>query len=113
MIFSNIKIPATNLHYPTYRVASCYWGGIVRVYHMSSRGWVNISNEDCSELHYKYQAGGVDIVVGPSGYISRRTVLLGGIVRVYHMSSRGWVNISNEDCSELHYKYQAEKGLEE
>jgi hypothetical protein len=26
------------------------------------------------------------------------------------MKSTGWVNISNEDCKELHYKFQEEKG---
>ncbi|KAG7300958.1 hypothetical protein JYU34_015311 [Plutella xylostella] len=46
-------------------------------------------------------------------HATHRDAYSGGIVRVYHMSSQGWVNISNEDCSELHYKYQAEKGLEE
>lgn len=29
---------------------------------------------------------------------------------VYHMKSTGWVNISNEDCKQLHYKFQEEKG---
>jgi hypothetical protein len=31
-------------------------------------------------------------------------------ISVYHMKSTGWVNISNEDCKELHYKFQEEKG---
>jgi hypothetical protein len=26
------------------------------------------------------------------------------------MKSTGWVNISNEDCKGLHYKFQEEKG---
>lgn len=28
---------------------------------------------------------------------------------VYHMKSTGWVHISDEDCKNLHYTYQAEK----
>ncbi|RVE51665.1 hypothetical protein evm_003637 [Chilo suppressalis] len=43
-------------------------------------------------------------------HATHRDAYSGGIIRVYHMSDKGWVNISNEDCSELHYKYQAEKG---
>ncbi|XP_055920395.1 proteasome subunit beta type-5 [Eupeodes corollae] len=38
-----------------------------------------------------------------------RDAYSGGIVRVYHMTPNGWINISNTDCMELHYKYQAEK----
>lgn len=37
------------------------------------------------------------------------SLTLGGIIRVYHMKQTGWVHIDNNDCSELHYKYQAEK----
>lgn len=33
----------------------------------------------------------------------------GGIVRVYHMKSTGFVSISHDDCMELHYKYRDEK----
>lgn len=29
---------------------------------------------------------------------------------VYHVKETGWVHISNEDCKDLHYKYQEEKG---
>ncbi|CAH0403028.1 unnamed protein product [Chilo suppressalis] len=46
-------------------------------------------------------------------HATHRDAYSGGIIRVYHMSDKGWVNISNEDCSELHYKYQAEKGVKE
>ncbi|KAH8280342.1 hypothetical protein KR018_002921 [Drosophila ironensis] len=38
-----------------------------------------------------------------------RDAYSGGIIRVYHMTANGWVNISNTDCMELHYKYQEEK----
>jgi hypothetical protein len=31
-------------------------------------------------------------------------------ISVYHIKSSGWVNISNEDCKDLHYKFQEEKG---
>ncbi|KAJ8710804.1 hypothetical protein PYW08_009319 [Mythimna loreyi] len=43
-------------------------------------------------------------------HATHRDAYSGGIVRVYHISETGWVNISNEDCSDLHYKYAAEKG---
>ncbi|EEC08298.1 proteasome subunit beta type-5 [Ixodes scapularis] len=33
----------------------------------------------------------------------------GGIVRVYRVTEAGWECISEEDCMDLHYKYQAEK----
>ncbi|XP_063369935.1 proteasome subunit beta type-5 [Cydia amplana] len=46
-------------------------------------------------------------------HATHRDAYSGGIIRVYHMNQEGWVNVSNEDCSELHYKYQAEKGLKE
>ncbi|KAM3961467.1 proteasome beta5 subunit [Aphomia sociella] len=46
-------------------------------------------------------------------HATHRDAYSGGIIRVYHISDKGWVNISNEDCSELHYKYQAEKGVSE
>ncbi|XP_037953374.1 proteasome subunit beta type-5 [Teleopsis dalmanni] len=38
-----------------------------------------------------------------------RDAYSGGIVRVYHMTPDGWVHISDTDCQELHYKYEAEK----
>lgn len=41
------------IYHATYRDA--YSGGIVRVYHMTPNGWINISNTDCMELHYKYE----------------------------------------------------------
>ncbi|GBP62671.1 Proteasome subunit beta type-5 [Eumeta japonica] len=46
-------------------------------------------------------------------HATHRDAYSGGIIRVYHMNDKGWVNISNEDCSELHYKYQEEKGVQE
>lgn len=33
----------------------------------------------------------------------------GGIVRVYHVKKDGWNVISEEDCLELHHRYEAEK----
>ncbi|CAN7992351.1 unnamed protein product [Ixodes hexagonus] len=33
----------------------------------------------------------------------------GGIVRVFRVKETGWERISEEDCMDLHYKYQAEK----
>ncbi|KAH8402502.1 hypothetical protein KR009_012406 [Drosophila setifemur] len=42
-----------SIYHATFRDA--YSGGIVRVYHMTPTGWINVSNTDCMELHYKYQ----------------------------------------------------------
>lgn len=42
-------------------------------------------------------------------HATHRDAYSGGIVRVYHIKPTGWVNISNEDCMDLHYKYKAEK----
>merc|ERR1712037_349470 len=33
----------------------------------------------------------------------------GGVVRVYHMKETGYVVISEEDCMDLYYKYEADK----
>jgi len=33
----------------------------------------------------------------------------GGIVRCYHMKPTGWVHVKDTDCTDLFYKYQAEK----
>lgn len=41
------------IYHATFRDA--YSGGIIRVYHIKEDGWVNISNTDCMELHYKYE----------------------------------------------------------
>ncbi|XP_033329750.1 proteasome beta5 subunit [Megalopta genalis] len=42
-----------SIYHATHRDA--YSGGIVRVYHVKSTGWVHISDEDCKDLHYMYQ----------------------------------------------------------
>ncbi|XP_066249421.1 proteasome subunit beta type-5-like [Euwallacea similis] len=42
-------------------------------------------------------------------HATHRDAYSGGIVRVYHMKQTGWVHIENNDCNDLHYKYQAEK----
>ncbi|XP_017878775.1 proteasome subunit beta type-5 [Ceratina calcarata] len=46
-------------------------------------------------------------------HATHRDAYSGGIVRVYHMKSTGWVHISDQDCKDLHYMYQEqkEKGL--
>ncbi|XP_049880184.1 proteasome subunit beta type-5 [Pectinophora gossypiella] len=44
-------------------------------------------------------------------HATHRDAYSGGIIRVYHINEQGWVNISNQDCSDLHYKYQAERGV--
>ncbi|XP_066998713.2 proteasome subunit beta type-5 [Anabrus simplex] len=41
-------------------------------------------------------------------HATHRDAYSGGIVRVYHMKSTGWVNITNEDCKDLYYQYQEE-----
>nr|AEE61820.1 unknown [Dendroctonus ponderosae] len=42
-------------------------------------------------------------------HATHRDAYSGGIVRVYHMKQTGWVHIDNNDCTDLHYKYQEEK----
>ncbi|XP_058834837.1 proteasome subunit beta type-5 [Topomyia yanbarensis] len=42
-------------------------------------------------------------------HATHRDAYSGGIVRVYHIKPTGWVNISNQDCMDLHFKYQEEK----
>ncbi|XP_076659671.1 proteasome beta5 subunit [Halictus rubicundus] len=42
-----------SIYHATHRDA--YSGGIVRVYHVKSTGWVHISDQDCKDLHYMYQ----------------------------------------------------------
>lgn len=42
-------------------------------------------------------------------HATHRDAYSGGIVRVYHIKPSGWVNISNQDCMDLHYQYQEEK----
>jgi|ERR1712136_41746 len=41
-----------SIYHATFRDASS--GGIIRVYHIKKTGWVKISEEDCTDLHYKY-----------------------------------------------------------
>ncbi|XP_014488439.1 PREDICTED: proteasome subunit beta type-5 [Dinoponera quadriceps] len=43
-----------SIYHATHRDA--YSGGIIRVYHMKSTGWVHISDEDSKDLHYAYYA---------------------------------------------------------
>jgi len=43
-------------------------------------------------------------------HATHRDAMSGGMVRVYHMKSTGWVKISEEDVTELHYKYKAAQG---
>lgn len=35
-----------------------------------------------------------------------RDAMSGGMVRIYHMKSTGWVKISEEDVTDLHYKFK-------
>lgn len=38
-----------------------------------------------------------------------RDAMSGGMVRIYHVKETGWVKISEEDVTDLHYKYANEK----
>lgn len=40
------------VYHATHRDA--YSGGVINVYHVTEKGWVKISSEDCFELHHKY-----------------------------------------------------------
>ena len=42
-------------------------------------------------------------------HATHRDAYSGGIIRVYHMKETGFEHISDEDCMDLHYKYQAER----
>ncbi|KAI1285490.1 Proteasome subunit beta type-5 [Halotydeus destructor] len=42
-------------------------------------------------------------------HATHRDAYSGGIVRVYVVKENGWKRISENDCTELHYRYQAEK----
>ena len=42
-------------------------------------------------------------------HATHRDSYSGGIVRVYVMKETGWKRISEDDCKDLHYKYQDEK----
>ena len=46
-------------------------------------------------------------------HAGHRDAMSGGIVRVYVVKSTGWEKISEEDCTELYYKFQKEKEEEE
>lgn len=64
-------------------------------------------NQCCEQVSYKNtfsELGRRSIY-----HATHRDAYSGGIVRVYHIKPTGWVNISNEDCMDLHYKYKAEK----
>lgn len=43
-------------------------------------------------------------------HATHRDAMSGGMVRTYHMKSTGWVKISEDDVTELHYKYKKESG---
>lgn len=43
-------------------------------------------------------------------HATHRDAMSGGMVRIYHMKSTGWVKISEEDVTELHYKYKEQAG---
>ncbi|CAG9862803.1 unnamed protein product [Phyllotreta striolata] len=42
-------------------------------------------------------------------HATHRDAYSGGIVRVYHMKETGWVHIDDNDCMDLHYKFEEEK----
>lgn len=41
------------IYHATYR--DSYSGGTVRVFHVKQTGWVRVSEEDCKDLHYRFQ----------------------------------------------------------
>lgn len=42
-------------------------------------------------------------------HATHRDAYSGGTVRVYHVKKDGWDLISEQDCLDLHRRYQAEK----
>lgn len=48
-----VELGRRAIYHATHRDA--YSGGIVRVYHVTSNGWVKISETDVGELHYEYK----------------------------------------------------------
>lgn len=42
-------------------------------------------------------------------HATHRDAYSGGTVRVYHVKKDGWNLISEQDCLDLHRRYQAEK----
>ncbi|GIY24988.1 proteasome subunit beta type-5 [Caerostris extrusa] len=42
-------------------------------------------------------------------HATHRDAYSGGLIRVCHVTEKGWKLISVQDCTELHYKYQDEK----
>ncbi|XP_014293480.1 proteasome subunit beta type-5 [Halyomorpha halys] len=50
------ELARRSIYYATFR--DSFSGGIIRVYHIKPTGWEVISQEDCSELHYKYKSEG-------------------------------------------------------
>ena len=42
-------------------------------------------------------------------HATHRDAYSGGIIRVYAMKETGWIKISEDDCKDLHYRYQDEK----
>ena len=47
-----ISLGRRAIYHATHRDA--YSGGYVNVYHVKEGGWVNISHDDCFDLHQKY-----------------------------------------------------------
>lgn len=52
MIF--LELGRRSIYHATHRDA--YSGGTVRVYHVKKDGWDLISEQDCLDLHRRYQA---------------------------------------------------------
>ncbi|KAI5641285.1 proteasome subunit domain-containing protein [Phthorimaea operculella] len=111
--------------------ADCvYWDRVLakqcRLYELRNRERISVAaaSKLMSNMVYNYKGMGLSMGMMLAGYDKRaqelgrraiyhathRDAYSGGIIRVYHINEQGWVNISNEDCSDLHYKYQAEKG---
>lgn len=43
-------------------------------------------------------------------HATNRDAYSGGIVRVYHITSKGWLKISEVDCMDIHYQLNPPSG---
>lgn len=65
---------------------------------------INMLNHRLTKFHSFLELGRRSIY-----HATFRDAYSGGTVRVYHVKKDGWNLISEQDCLELHHRYQAEK----
>jgi 20S proteasome subunit beta 5 len=53
-MFDPTELGRRSIYHATFRDA--YSGGTVRVYHVKKDGWNLISEQDCLDLHHRYEA---------------------------------------------------------